>query len=110
MSIAPLNAWLAEPQVLVPFSRAESLTIAEAATIAGRSIRTMRSWAARLDLGRRIGGQWAVSKVALAMHLDGDREALRKYLEGDRNSPNVIAYFERCGVALPNTERMKRCA
>jgi hypothetical protein len=46
-----------EPQVLRPFHRGEALSIAEAASIAGRSVRTLRDWCARLDIGRRIGGQ-----------------------------------------------------
>jgi hypothetical protein len=90
-----------EPQVLVPFHRGEVLSAAEAAEIAGRSIRTLREWCLRYDLGRRIGGQWAVSKVALAMWLDGNRQALAAYLGGDRRSPEVIDYFDRCEVPLP---------
>jgi hypothetical protein len=89
-----------EPQVLRPFHRSEALSIAEAASIAGRSVRTVRDWCARLDLGRRIGGQWAVSRVALAMYLDGDWEVLASYLRGDRTSPVVLAYFERCGAQV----------
>jgi hypothetical protein len=90
-----------EPQILIPFHRSEVLPIPEAAAIAGRSVRTMREWCQRHDIGRRIGGQWAVSKVALAMQLDGDRAALKAYLAGDRRSPAVAAYFERCDVPLP---------
>jgi hypothetical protein len=94
-----------EPQVLRPFHRSEALSIAEAARVAGRSVRTIRDWCARLDIGRRIGGQWAVSKVALAMWLDGNKEALAVYLAGDRNSPTVAEYFSRCGVPLPKQAR-----
>jgi hypothetical protein len=89
-----------EPQVLRPYHRSEALSIAEAARLAGRSVRTLRDWCARLDIGRRIGGQWAVSRVALAMFLDGDREVLASYLRGDRTSQAVLAYFERCGVPV----------
>jgi len=89
-----------EPQVLRPFHRSEALSIAEAAAIAGRSVRTIREWCARLDIGRRVGGQWAVSRVALAMFLDGDRAALDAYLRGDRTSPTVTAYFERSGISV----------
>jgi hypothetical protein len=91
----------AEPQVLRPYTRAEAIPVAEAARIAGRSVRTMREWCLRHDLGRRIGGQWAVSKIALAMHLDGNKEAVAAYLAGDRSSPIVTEYFERFGVTLP---------
>jgi hypothetical protein len=89
-----------EPQVLRPFHRSEALSIAEAASIAGRSVRTVRDWCARLDIGRRIGGHWAVSRVALQMFLDGDRDALGAYLCGDRTSQTVMSYFERCGAQI----------
>ena len=71
-----------EPQVLRPFNRSEALPIDEAAQIAGRSKRTMREWCLLYDIGRRIQGRWAVSKVALAMLLDGNKEALAAYLAG----------------------------
>lgn len=89
-----------QPQVLVPFHRSEVLSVAEAADIANRSVRTLRQWCMYFDIGRRICGQWAVSKVALTMHLDGDKSALKAYLAGDRSSPTIAAYFERCGVPL----------
>lgn len=88
-----------EPQVLRPYHRSEVITVAEAALIARKSKRTIRDWCQLHDIGRRIG-HWQVSKVALAMHLEGDGEALKAYLRGDRGSPIVIAYFERCGVSL----------
>jgi hypothetical protein len=65
-----------EPQVLRPYHAAETLTIEQAALIAGRSPRTIRDWAARFDIGRRIQGRWAISKVALGLFLDGDVIAL----------------------------------
>jgi hypothetical protein len=88
------------PQVLIPFHRAEAITVAEAAVLAKRTRRTLRDWCNLHDLGRRIGGQWAVSIVALAMYLDGDSEALAAYLRGDRQSSNVLVYFTRCNVPL----------
>lgn len=93
-----------EPQVLRPYHRSEAIPIAEAVHIAGRSVRTLREWCARNDIGRRICGQWAVSKVALAMHLDGDKIALEAYLEGDRSSSTVKGYFARLGVPIPRQE------
>jgi hypothetical protein len=90
-----------EPQVLRPYHRAEAISVAEAARIAGRSVRTIREWCLRYDLGRRIAGQWAVSVIALAMHLDGDKQALAAYLAGDRSSLAVTGYFERHSVPLP---------
>ena len=95
----------AEPQVLRPYNRTEAIPVAEAALIAGCSVRTMREWCARYDIGRRIGGQWSVSKIALAMWLDGDNGALAAYLAGDRSSPTVAEYFSRCGVPLPKQPR-----
>ena len=89
-----------EPQVLIPYHRSEAMSVVEAAPIAGRSIRTVREWCQRYDIGRRIGGQWAVSKVALAMLLDGNKAALVAYLSGDRSSPLVTEYFQRCAVPL----------
>lgn len=83
------------PAVLIPFDRREAISLNEAAEIANRSVETLRRWVATDDLGRKIGGQWMVSRVALAMFLDADREALRAYLRGDRQSPSVRAYFER---------------
>jgi ADP-ribose pyrophosphatase YjhB (NUDIX family) len=88
------------PQVLIPFDRAEAATLREAAEIAGRTPETLRLWASLHDIGRRIGGRWLVSRVALAMWLDGDRKSLRRYLDGDRESAAVRAYFSRVGVAL----------
>jgi hypothetical protein len=101
----PPVAKLLEPQILRPFNRSEVLSIAEAAHLAGRSERTIRDWCLLNDIGRRIGGRWAVSRVALAMFLDGDREALASYLGGDRTSPAVTTYFERCGLPLPKPAR-----
>ncbi len=92
---------LAEPQVLRPFHRSEVLSVAEAASVAGKSVRTIRAWCQLHDVGRRVGGRWAVSCVALSMLLDGNREALTGYLDGDRDSSMVKSYFDRCDVPLP---------
>ena len=74
---------------------------------AGRRCR----WKVRVDhagmaeehgLGRRIGGGvWSVSRVALAMFLDGNRNALRAYHQCDRVSEAVFAYFRRAGLLPP---------
>jgi hypothetical protein len=88
------------PRVLVPFDRKEALSLRQAADIAGRSIETVRRWCALHDIGRRIGGQWAVSHPALLMWLDGDRRSLAAYLAGDRSGPLVKPYFERAGILL----------
>ena len=95
---APAIAAEAKPQVLIPFDLDEAVTVAQAAQIAGRTAVTVRTWAAVHDLGRPIGRRWMVSRVALAMHLDGDREALKAYLAGDRESALVTNYFQRFGL------------
>ena len=41
----------------------------------------------------------SVSRVALAMFLDGDGRALRAYHAGDRTRDIVAGYFERAGLA-----------
>lgn len=94
------------PQVLIPYDRHEAMTLRQAALIAGRSESTMRSWCQNHHIGRRIvGGQWEVSKPALLMLLDGDARALRAYLQGDRESDLVGAYFRRANVPMPHNER-----
>ena len=82
------------PLVLVPYDRREAMSLREAAKIAGRCESTVRGWCGMFDLGRRIGnGPWQVSRVALAMFLDGADSALRAYLAGDRTGPLVEPYF-----------------
>src|SRR5688500_11237265 len=96
------------PRVLVPFDRREALSLRGAAEISGKSIETIRRWASLYDIGRRIGGQWAVSHPALLMMLDGDRRALRAYLNGDRGRA-VEPYFQRAaaGVRLTGDEAIQ---
>jgi hypothetical protein len=52
------------------------------------------AWVGVLEAGRG-----RVSKVALAMFLDGDMKALRAYHAGDRTGEYVAAYFRRAGIA-----------
>lgn len=79
---------------LIPFDRREGLTTAEAAERADRTERTIRMWCRDHDIGRHVaGGPWLVSRVALAMFLNGDAEALQAYLAGDRAGPTVAPYF-----------------
>jgi hypothetical protein len=96
---------LLEPQgrtILVPFDKRECISLKQAADIAGKSESTMRAWAEEHGLGRRIGdGIWSVSLVALAMFLDGNRNALRAYHQGDRVSEAVLAYYRRAGFLPP---------
>jgi hypothetical protein len=86
-------------KILSPFDRRECISLKEAADIAGKSESTMRGWCDEHGLGRRVGGgPWMVSKVALAMFLDGDTKVLLAYHDGERTDPCVTAYFERLGL------------
>ena len=61
----------------------------------------MRGWCEEHGLGRRIGGgSWMVSRVGLAMFLDGDIKALRAYHAGDRESELVTLYFRRAALGF----------
>jgi hypothetical protein len=89
-------------RTLIPFADEESISIGEAATIAGKSERTLRNWCVEHGIGRRVaGGAWSVSRVALAMLLDGDIDALVCYRDhGVRGSWAPVAkYYHRCGLA-----------
>jgi Helix-turn-helix domain len=70
------------PRILTPYDAREALPISIAAKRACVSSRTMRNWCRDHSLGRRIGGRWRVSCVALQMYLDGDKRALAAYLGG----------------------------
>lgn len=96
---APEDSYL---KVLTPYDPREGISLKKAAARAGKSETTLRNWCVQHGLGRRVGGGvWVVSKVALAMFLDGDRRALAAYLAGDRSSSLVKEYFVRVGVSLP---------
>jgi hypothetical protein len=82
------------PSCLVPYDSREAISLKEAASIAGRSVGTIRNWC-EVGIGRKVGGQWRISRIALAMFLDGDQHALRAYLTGERNDRIVVQYFER---------------
>ena len=85
--------------VLVPFDAREAATLLQAAKIAGnKSPRTISNWCEAHGLGRKIGDTWSVSRVALAMYLDGATRTLENYLAGDRQSDDVVGYFVRAGV------------
>lgn len=83
---------------LTPFDAREAITLKVAAAIAGKSEGTIKNWCLNHGIGRRIGGAWAVSRVALAMFLDGAHKALKAYLDGDREGESVVIYFERIGL------------
>jgi hypothetical protein len=81
--------------ILVPYDQREAISIEQAVKRSGQSASTLRTWCEKKGIGRRIGGHWKVSKVALQMFLDGNEEALSAYHRAERTSPIVIAYFER---------------
>lgn len=87
--------------VLVPWEPREVMTIANAARFLCQSEANVRRLCARYDLGRRVGGPWAVSRVALTMYAENASKALRLYHQGDRSSPEVVAYYRRLGIPVP---------
>jgi len=91
-------------RVLVPYNPDEAVSIKEAAAFAGRCPATIRDWCNIYSIGRRVpaNGPWAVSRAALAMFLEGDHDALQRYLRGQRASaPPVAIYFKRLGIPVP---------
>jgi hypothetical protein len=88
------------PAILRPYYLAEAIGVAKAARQAGKSERTMREWCARHRIGRMIGGRWAISQIALDMLLEGDKDGLEAYLNGDRNSERVRSYYTRRSIPL----------
>jgi hypothetical protein len=87
---------------MVPFDLRESMSIAVAAKLSGKAGNTIRLWAERHGIGRKMGDDWHISRRAVRIFLDGDMAALAAYHAGDRTNPLVRPYFERagCGVLL----------
>lgn len=54
----------------------EWLTVAEAASIAEVSERTIRAWCLDHRIGIMVAGRWRVSRVSLSLILAGDRRLL----------------------------------
>jgi hypothetical protein len=94
--------------VLTPFNPNEVLTLQQAADRAKKSPGTIRNWCEAEGLGRRIGGKWCVSKVALEMYLDGEIGALARYLEGDRQAIDVVSYFKRFELPVQKPVNSRR--
>lgn len=88
------DAWL----VLMPFDSREALSTTEAARIAHRTGETMRVWCEKFGIGRKIAGQWMVSRVALQMVLDDNMSALAAYHSGDHLSPSVLQYLVQANL------------
>ena len=87
-----------QPQVLIPFDRREALTLEQAAEIATVSVATVARWCVQFHIGRKIGKQWRVSRVALQMYLDDNGPALMAYLDGKRDEMRVTIYFAQVGL------------
>jgi hypothetical protein len=87
--------------VMVPFDLRESMSIAVAAKLSGRAGNTIRLWAERHGIGRKIR-RLAHQQGALRIFLDGDMAALAAYHAGNRTNPLVRPHFERggCGALL----------
>ncbi len=85
---------------LMPYNPCEVYTLASAAKRAGKAANTIKNWCEKYGIGRRIGGRWAVSKVALEMFLEGNKRALNLYLSGNREHSDVVAYFDRLGIKI----------
>ena len=85
-------------RTLVPYNPDEAISIKTAAARAGKSDSAIRDWIARYRIGRHVVGSVEVSAVALAMLLDGATVALARYVAGDREHPDVLAYFARVGL------------
>jgi hypothetical protein len=96
----PYGAALRPQVALMPYDPCEVYTLASAAKRAGKVANTIKNWCENDGIDRRIGGRWAVSKVALEMFFEGNRPALNLYLSGNREHCDVVAYFDRLGIPL----------
>jgi hypothetical protein len=70
---------IAKRLIMVPFDARESLSIGVAAKLSGKAPNTIRLWAERHGIGRKIGSDWHISRVALQIFLEGDMAALAAY-------------------------------
>jgi hypothetical protein len=88
------------PRTLIPFDKEEATTVAAAAEKVGRCETTIRTWCRQPHhIGRRIGGAWVVSKVALNMLIEGDFDALAAYHDGARAGYEPVArHYRRVGL------------
>src|SRR3978361_1678773 len=87
--------------ILKPYTREEAFRLKEASAYIDRCTKTVKRLCNRHGLGRVIGNQMEVSRVALQMYLEEDQETLDLYLAGDRTSATVTAYYARLGITLP---------
>lgn len=95
---SPSKPGPAQWQILRPFNPVESISVAAACVRSGRSGNTIRNWCRDFGIGRKIGGEYFVSRPALEMQLDGNEGALALYLGGQRSSEEVLRYFRMVGL------------
>jgi hypothetical protein len=83
-----------------PYNREEAIEVHWAAIEAARSDRAIRNWCDQFGISRRhlAGGRWMISRVALAMLMDGNSVVLDAYLGGQRQGERVASYYHRCGL------------
>lgn len=89
-----------DPKIF-PFAPGEALTRAAAAVFVGRDAQTIDAYCRRHGIGRAFLGRRYISKAALAMLAAGDHDVLAVWRAGDRSSPQVVAYYDQHGIALP---------
>jgi hypothetical protein len=90
-------------KILDPYHGLEAITIPAAESLTGIPARTLRRWCVKYRIGRRVGGYkrpWMLSKVALAMMLDRDWNALAAYHRGVRKDEPVAGYFRAAGLGI----------
>lgn len=86
-------------RVLIPYDPRESISAKQAARDADCCGVTIKTWCEDHGIGRKVGGRWRVSKVALAMFLESNFDALAAYHKGERNGELVGPYFKRSGLS-----------
>lgn len=86
--------------VLKPYDPREAISPDIAARQTHRTTETMRQWASLYALGRKVGGRWFLSRVALAMFLENDFTALKAFHLGDRASELVEPYLKRLALSV----------
>jgi hypothetical protein len=94
MTVSPLFFENEQGLILIPYDAREALTLQEAAEMARRSKSTVRNWCRDYRIGRRlVGGNLAISKIAMQMLMDNDIKRLELYFRNGRHA--VAEYFER---------------
>lgn len=97
-AVARISRGNATIRPLVPFDCREAMSLREAAEVATLSARTITRLCQSLKIGRKIGGEWRVSRVGLQIYLDDDGRALMAFQRGERTSQFVAPYFFRFGL------------